>query len=344
MYGGELIKSREPEHSDISRYLPAPPSRYPPRSVTSSISVSLAFIRPSSPIHLRTSRFSSLASRLCFFAPASSTARKKINTRRTRRHKASPRRGNYVGPRIMRPRSDRVRSRALRASAPNNKGANGERWQVENTRKPWETRIPPFPRHSANNSLDDTSSGILSFWNLGRWSGFVRRSILLRRWMWFKAKPGWKPGFLRGNAGTNNATNKTAITRELYKVYRTLVRFAFMIVLAPHKTVLYMPLRVITNCRATTKGFNVWLSTVAHFLGERESSHLVLFNRFEHRIHSAIATMLRAITATGETGSRLLATRNYVNGILSNESKISDYIQRDFSEEFKFDGSGCVVN
>lgn len=69
-----------------------------------------------------------------------------------------------------------------------------------------------------------------------------------------------------------------------------------------------------------------------------------MFNRFEHLVHSAIATMLRAITATGETGSRLPATRNYVNGILSNESKISDYIQRDFSEEFKFDGSGCAVN
>lgn len=41
----------------------------------------------------------------CFFAAASSrarprhgTARKKINTRQVRRHKASPRRGNYVGP------------------------------------------------------------------------------------------------------------------------------------------------------------------------------------------------------------------------------------------------------
>lgn len=132
MYEGELIKSREREHSGISRYSPAPPSRYTPRSVTSSISVSLAFIRPSSPIHLRTSRFSSLASRLCFFAPASSTARKKINTRRTRRHKASLRRGNYVGPRIMRPRSDRVRSRALRASAPNNKGrtVNDDKWKI----------------------------------------------------------------------------------------------------------------------------------------------------------------------------------------------------------------------
>ena len=74
----------------------------------------------------------SLAFRLCFFAPASSTARKKINTRRAHRHKASSRRGNYVGPRIMRSCRGRVCLRALRASAPNNKGrtVNDDKWKT----------------------------------------------------------------------------------------------------------------------------------------------------------------------------------------------------------------------
>lgn len=59
-----------------------------------------------------------------FFA---TTVRKKINTRQVRRHKASPRRGNYVGPRIMRPLAPCVPRYivrapiALRAFARNNK-------------------------------------------------------------------------------------------------------------------------------------------------------------------------------------------------------------------------------